>query len=132
VFRNGWFYPGDNGALSADDLLIVTGREQAILNIGGDKISPEAVEAVLAQFEGVTEAGAFAAPSELGVNEIRAIVVGDRPLDEAQVRAHCIALLPPAFVPTRFLFVERLPRNEMGKIERRLLPALAGQLARGT
>jgi acyl-coenzyme A synthetase/AMP-(fatty) acid ligase len=131
VFRNGWFYPGDNGTLSADDLLIVTGREQAILNIGGDKISPEAVEVVLAQFEGVTEAGAFTEQNELGVNEIRAVVVGDRPLNEAELRAHCAAMLPPAFVPTRFQFVERLPRNEMGKIERRLLPALAGQPALG-
>jgi acyl-coenzyme A synthetase/AMP-(fatty) acid ligase len=126
VFRNGWFYPGDNGTLSADDLLIVTGREQSVLNVGGDKVNPEAVEAAIAQFEGVTEVGAFTAPSDLGINEIRAVVVGDRVLDEAQLRAHCAALLPPAFVPTRFLFAERLPRNEMGKVERRLLPTLAG------
>ena len=40
VFRDGWFYPGDLGTLSADGLLVIAGREQAVLNLGGDKISP--------------------------------------------------------------------------------------------
>ena len=40
VFRDGWFYPGDLGTLNTDGLLVITGREQAVLNLGGDKISP--------------------------------------------------------------------------------------------
>ena len=40
VFRDGWFYPGDIGSLNVEGLLIVTGRQQAVLNIGGDKVSP--------------------------------------------------------------------------------------------
>jgi acyl-CoA synthetase (AMP-forming)/AMP-acid ligase II len=54
VFRDGWFYPGDLGTLSAEGLLVVTGRELAVLDLGGDKISPEAIEAVLSQFPGIT------------------------------------------------------------------------------
>src|SRR5262249_7763794 len=37
VFRDGWFYPGDIGSLNSDGLLAVAGREQAVLNLGGDK-----------------------------------------------------------------------------------------------
>ena len=62
VFRDGWFYPGDVGTLNADNLLVIAGREQAVLNLGGDKISPEAIELVLSQFKGVIEFGGLQHP----------------------------------------------------------------------
>lgn len=43
VFRNGWFYPGDLGSLTPDNLLIISGRQNNILNIGGEKIAAERV-----------------------------------------------------------------------------------------
>jgi acyl-CoA synthetase (AMP-forming)/AMP-acid ligase II len=121
VFRDGWFYPGDVGTLSADNLLVIGGREQAVLNLGGDKINPERIEHVLAQFKGVLEAAAFSAPNEYGVNEVCAVVVSREKLDEAALRAHCEARLARPFVPARFYFADSLPHNEMGKIDRRKL-----------
>jgi acyl-CoA synthetase (AMP-forming)/AMP-acid ligase II len=59
AFRNGWFYPGDLGTVMPDGLLVVGGRETAILNLGGEKINPERIEQVLASCPGVVEAGAF-------------------------------------------------------------------------
>ena len=61
AFRDGWFYPGDLGMLNADGLFIVKGRAQTVLNLGGDKISPEAIELVLSQYPGVIEAAALSA-----------------------------------------------------------------------
>jgi acyl-CoA synthetase (AMP-forming)/AMP-acid ligase II len=46
-FRDGWCYSGDIGMLTADRLLIISGREKAVLNLGGDKVSPERIEQVL-------------------------------------------------------------------------------------
>ena len=121
VFRNGWFYPGDIGAIDANNLLTITGREQSVLNVGGDKINPERIESVLTLMQGVTEAAAFTAPNPLGVNEICVAVVTGDAFDERMIREHCTARLPASFVPTRIFKVDRLDRNEMGKIDRRKL-----------
>ena len=69
-FRDGWFYPGDLGMVTSDRLLIITGREKAVINLGGDKINPETIEAVLASFPGVVHAAAFGRPDDLGVERI--------------------------------------------------------------
>src|SRR5262249_18763578 len=97
VFRDGWFYPGDIGSLNSDGLLAVAGREQAVLNLGGDKISPEAVESVLAQFKGVTEAAALAMPNAEGNNEICAVLVTQGSIDEDMLRVQCEASIPRPF-----------------------------------
>jgi len=124
VFRGGWFYPADLGVLSAENLLTVTGREQTVLNLGGDKISPEAVELVLSQFKGVIEAAAFSAPNAYGNNEVYALVVSQERLEEQKLRAHCENRLSRTFVPVKFFATEAIPHNEMGKIDRRRLQEL--------
>ena len=43
AFRNGWFYPGDIGAVTADNVLVISGRQTAVLNVGGNKMGPEAI-----------------------------------------------------------------------------------------
>jgi acyl-CoA synthetase (AMP-forming)/AMP-acid ligase II len=125
AFRNGWFYPGDIGTLDTGDLLVITGREQTVLNVGGDKVSPEAIERVLAAFPGVLEVGAFSALNELGSHEIRAVVVGGQPIDRDKLLVHCKAHLPAGSVPARLFVADTLPRNEMGKVDRRALPERA-------
>jgi acyl-CoA synthetase (AMP-forming)/AMP-acid ligase II len=126
AFRNGWFYPGDVGTLNSDGLLTITAREQSVLNLGGDKISPESIELILTQFKGVEQAAVATVPNEYGNDEIYAMVVSRHKADEGALRAHCEALLPRSFMPAKFLFPDSLPRNEMGKIDRRQLRMLIG------
>ena len=130
VFRDGWFYPGDIGALNAEGLLVIAGREQNTLNLGGDKINPELVEQTLAQYNGILEAAAFSAPNEYGNNEIYALVVAEGKLDERELRTYCEARLQRSFVPLKFLLVDRLPHNDMGKIDRRRLQEQGNQALR--
>lgn len=125
VFRDGWFYPEDLGTLSAAGLLVITGRAHAMLNLGGDKISPESIELVLAQFPGVAEAAAFAMPNEYGNNQVCAIVATRESLDEQALRAHCEAQIPRPFAPVKYLLVESLPHNENGKLDRRRVQEMA-------
>ena len=121
VFRDGWFYPGDLGQFTSEGLLVITGREQAVLNLGGDKLNPEKVELVLLQFKGVIEAAVFGLPNEYGNNEVCAAVASRDKLDEQALRAHCEALVPRGFAPVRFIFADSLPHNDMGKVDRRRL-----------
>ncbi len=118
VFRDGWFYPGDIGRIDTHGLLTITGREHAVLNLGGDKISAEFIESVLTAFPDVIQAAVIEKPNALGVNEVWAIVVSRGQRDEPALRAHCKAGMAQIFVPVRFEFAESLPRNAMGKIDR--------------
>ncbi len=123
-FLEDWFYPGDLGHLDAEGLLVISGRGKTVMNLGGDKVKPELVEQVLASFNGVTDAAVFAVGTELGVDEICALVVGSK-WDETGLRNHCGTKLPENFIPRRFVAVDSLPRNALGKLERRLLPEIA-------
>jgi acyl-CoA synthetase (AMP-forming)/AMP-acid ligase II len=68
-FVVGWFRTGDLGAIDQDGYLFLTGRIKNIINRGGEKISPEHVEDVLAGCRGVTEAAVFAIPDATFENE---------------------------------------------------------------
>lgn len=124
-FRDGYFYSGDIGHLTPDGLLVITGREKAALNIGGDTVAPELVEDVITSFEGLSEAGVFAMDNDLGNAELSALVVTTGAIDEAALRRHCAARLPPSCVPIRFVVVDALPRGGQGKLERKRLPEIA-------
>ncbi|MGZ3411174.1 MAG: class I adenylate-forming enzyme family protein [Xanthobacteraceae bacterium] len=125
IFRDGWFYPGDIGTVSEDRLLTIVGRQQAVINVGGDKISPELIETTIAAFPGVIHAAAFSRPNDVGIQQIWAIVTASDDLDLAAVREHCSRLLAPPFVPVKVLQLRQLPLNEMGRVDRKLLPELA-------
>jgi acyl-CoA synthetase (AMP-forming)/AMP-acid ligase II len=123
AFHDGCFYPGDIGRVTADGLLILTGREQAVLNLGGDKVSPERIEQVLMSFAGVQQAAAFTVPNAAGVGELVAAVVMAG-FDAQALRRHCEQALPVEFVPARFVLVADIPQNDMGKLDRRRLVEL--------
>lgn len=126
-FRDGWFYPGDLGTVTDERLLLITGREKAVINLGGDKVNPETIEAVLGSFPGVVHAATFGRPDDLGVERIWAFVTGASDLDLDAIRAHCAAKLPQLFVPVKIFQIKRMPLNAMGRIDRASLPdALSG------
>jgi acyl-coenzyme A synthetase/AMP-(fatty) acid ligase len=117
-FRNGWFYPGDLGSITREGLLIISGRQKSILNVGGEKIKPEAIEDVLASFAEGVQGAALAVVNQLGVEEVWALIVSRQQIDETRLRQHCQNKLASIFVPKKFIMIEKLPRNEMGKLDR--------------
>jgi acyl-CoA synthetase (AMP-forming)/AMP-acid ligase II len=117
VFRDGWFYCGDVGAVSADGLLTVIGRDTDFINAGGNKVSPKLVEDVLLSVPGVTDAAAFGVPDRMGVVQIWAAVVATSPMDAKVLQAVCRDKLAEKS-PKYFLQTPVLPRNANGKIVR--------------
>ena len=124
-FRDGYFYSGDVGHVTPEGLLVITGREKTALNLGGDTVSPESVEAIITSFDAVAEAGVFALNNNLGIAELSALIVARSPIDESSLREHCARRLPPSCVPVRFIIVDALPRGGQGKIDRHRLPEIA-------
>lgn len=129
IFRDGWFYPGDIGSLTTDGMLIISGRQTAVLNLGGEKIAPEAIEEVVVSCNAMP-AGAAVVITKDGFDEIWVAIESEKPLDRERLHQFCHENLPARFVPKRFVAVPCLPRNAMGKLDRaQLRQMLEGEVA---
>jgi acyl-CoA synthetase (AMP-forming)/AMP-acid ligase II len=124
-FRDGWFYPGDIGAITADRALIISGRSKSIIDLGGDKINPEVIEAALLSYPGVVHAVAFGRANAFGIEEVWAAVEARSEIDSEAARAHCAQKLSPEMVPARVIALSRMPRNVGDKIDRDKVIGLA-------
>ena len=63
AFRDGWFYPGDLGWWGPAGELVISGRLDEIINLGGEKVDPTTVDEVLCSVRGITGAASFRDPS---------------------------------------------------------------------
>jgi acyl-CoA synthetase (AMP-forming)/AMP-acid ligase II len=117
-FRDGWFYPGDVGSLRPDGLFSLSGRDEFILNMGGDKMKPETIEEILLRFPGIADAAVAARVDSRGSNQVHAYVVTRGNIDQSHLTEFCKSKLRIGFVPASVVFVESIPRNVMGKIDR--------------
>jgi acyl-CoA synthetase (AMP-forming)/AMP-acid ligase II len=129
AFRNGWFYPGDVGTVWPDGMVSLVGRSSEIINSGGVKVSPTAIEERLLRLPGVTEAAAFGVPDSQGIERIWAAIVADPPVEEAVLDAFCDRS-PTGEAPEVILRLTALPKTESGKVLRRTLRDMALTMAR--
>jgi acyl-coenzyme A synthetase/AMP-(fatty) acid ligase len=119
AFDDGWFLSGDRGFVTGKGLLFLAGRESDVVNLGGNKIDPGAVERVIEQHAGVLECAVVPVQHrEGGALRLFAFIVSDAPIDEASIVSHCSAHLPKWQMPHRFIRAKDLPRNESGKVMR--------------
>ena len=124
VFRDGWFYPGDLGSLTADDILIISGRIDDVLNVGGGKFPAEKLEALLTSIPGVTEAAVFVETNKHGVEEVWAATVGPGKDECRNDPGLCRPRMPAAFVPANVATLDAIPLTAAGKIDRPRLKEL--------
>ena len=129
-FRDGWFYTGDIGKVTADGYLVISGRAVEIINHGGMKVSPRTIEDVLLAMPEISEAAAFGMPDRDGVIQVAAAVVARAPIDIAALNRTCAARLGP-LAPRTVLQVGQLPRNANGKVMTRALIELASRTGQG-
>lgn len=119
---DGRFVSSDLGEVLADGRLRILGRADDIIVSGGVNVPPQAVEDVLAGCPEVGEVAVTGQPHPRWGMTLVALYTGTTPVAtlEAWARAH----LASAQRPRRFLRVERLPRNAMGKLLRNELKGL--------
>jgi len=123
-FRDGWFYPGDLGAVTQNRILLLAGRVDNVINAGGRKINPHSIEDALTALDEVNEAAAFIASVGNGADKIWVAVEPRRGADASDLKTLCRQQLKDG--PVDYLIVlEKLPRNAMGKVSRRELRKLA-------
>lgn len=123
ALRDGWLYTGDLARRDAQGFYYIVGRKGLRINVGGFKVNPEEVEAVLLTHPSVREAVVLAMPDPRRGQNVRAVVVL-RPGISATVsdlRHFCRASLATYKVPRHFEFRAELPRSPLGKVLRHLL-----------
>ncbi|MCD6061286.1 MAG: hypothetical protein K0S16_1597 [Moraxellaceae bacterium] len=120
-FRDGWFYPGDRGLLQPNGLLRLAGRNSEVINRGGVKIDPAAVDQVLVEWPGVRDAAAFGVEDATGTLQPAVALVTDAGFELEGLRAALVKKFTPASAPRLYFFADSIPRNEMGKVMRQQL-----------
>jgi fatty-acyl-CoA synthase len=118
-FRDGWFLTGDVGRRLADGRIVLEGRLDDRMNLGGRKIMPAVLENAALACPGVRDCAAFSVPDPTGLEAGWLAVVAEPGLDAAQLGRHLQqrdGLPVPAFA-----WIESIPRNSMGKVERHVL-----------
>ena len=123
-FVDGWFYPGDLGRISTDGLITVLGREDEVMNIGGEKYLPDVLEGPILALPGVTDAAAFALDDAQGVTQPWLAIVRGEGFDERLVSP----ALPAGMPPVRIAWTDAIPKTPLGKVQRELLKTAARAL----
>ena len=121
---DGWFVTGDYAGKAADGTYSILGRTSVdILKSSGYKISALDIEAVLLQSSDIAEAAVLGVPDET-YGQIIAAVIAPREgvtLTEASVTNHCKQSLAKYKLPRLMKFVDAIPRNAMGKVNKKQL-----------
>lgn len=128
-YPGGWFRTGDVGVADPENgYLTITGRSKEMIISGGLNVYPREVEFALEGHAGVEQAAVVGVPSERWGEEVVAFIVeaGDDYVDVEALGTHARERLSSYKVPKRFIKVEDLPRNEMGKVLRDELIEKAG------
>lgn len=117
-----WFHTGD---LAVQDpgtgYVTLLGRRHELIISGGFNIYPREIEELLVTYPGVREAAVVGVPHpEWGEVPMACLVCDDTP-DESALIDWCKTQLAGFKVPRQFRYVNELPRNAMGKIQKHLL-----------
>jgi len=116
---DGYFITGDVGRRDPDGRVWISGRAKDLIISGGYNVYPKEVELVLDEMDGVVESAVIGLPHPDFGEGVAAVVIGRG--DEAALIAAARSRLAAFKTPKRILFVDELPRNAMGKVQKNLL-----------
>jgi malonyl-CoA/methylmalonyl-CoA synthetase len=124
VLRDGWFRTGDLATRASDGYIRIVGRRATdLIKSGGFKIGAGEIEGALLEHAEVQEAAVTGEPdADLGERIVAWVVprAGAQPSTEA-LADHVAHLLTPHKRPRVVHLVHELPRNEMGKVQKKRL-----------
>ena len=123
IDKDGWVHTSDMGYRDEDGYFYLAGRATDMIIRAGENISPEEVEAVLRAHPKVEEVAVIGIPDEEWGEQPKAIVVLKKGeiVTAEEIMEYCREGLASFKRPRSVVFVDELPRNQMGKILKRVL-----------
>ena len=120
---DGFFITGDLARVDEDGYVHIVGRDKDLVISGGYNIYPKEIETELDAMDHIFESAVFGvADSDFGEKVIAAIVLeaaGDE--KRASIDTHMATRLARFKRPSEIYFIENLPRNAMGKVQKNIL-----------
>ena len=128
ALRNGWLFTGDLAKCDKDGFFSIVDRKKDIIKTSGYLVFPAEVEEVLCNFPTVAEAAVIGVPDEERGEIVKAIIVArdGASVNLPSLEAHCLQHLGKQKRPRQFEIVKELPKNFLGKIQRRRLREAEG------
>jgi acyl-CoA synthetase (AMP-forming)/AMP-acid ligase II len=123
AMREGWMHTGDVGRLDEDGFLYIVDRKRDLIVSGGFNVFPRQVEDVLTAHAAVAQAAVIAVPHEKWGEAVLAVVV-TRPgvaVGEQELIDHVKAELGSVCAPKSVVFVDEVPLNVTGKVDKKSL-----------
>jgi acyl-CoA synthetase (AMP-forming)/AMP-acid ligase II len=131
AIRGGWVHSGDIGYLDASGYLYIVDRKKDMVVTGGFNVFPRQVEDILMTHDDVTMCAVIGVPDDKWGEAVKAVVVRREgaTVDAAELQALVKARKGAVWAPKTVDFVDALPVNASGKLDKRTLkaPYWAGQ-----
>lgn len=128
---DGWFITGDLASIDADGYVTIVGRQKDLIITGGLNVYPKEIEALIDDLPGVLESAVIGVPHPDFGEAVVAIVVPDDPgLDAGRVQAALANDLANFKQPKKVVVADALPRNTMGKVQKKALRETHAELFR--
>jgi len=129
ISPDGWLRTGDMGWIDDEGYIYLAGRGDDMIIRGGENISPEEVEDVLHSHPQVEEAAVIGVPDPDWGQQPRAIVALKKGEDTTQeeIMEYCRTRLAGFKRPRSVIFVDSIPRNQLGKLLKKELREKYGQ-----
>lgn len=121
VFRDGWFHSGDMVRIDEEGFITVVDRIKDVINTGGVLVASREVEDALYTHDAVAEVAVVGTPDDRWIEAVTAFVVLKGEAAPSRLIAHAKAKLAGYKVPKNVHVVEELPRNQSGKLLKRVL-----------
>ncbi len=119
--EDGFFRTGDIGSMAADGRLTIVGRNSDMIISGGYNVYPKEIEIQLEEVEGVVETAVVGLPHPDFGEGVAAFVVAKPDVNELDLREAVVDRLANFKQPKAYIFVDDLPRNAMGKVQKAVL-----------
>ncbi len=119
---DGWFITGDLGQKDADGYVTIVGRDKDLIITGGFNVYPKEIESLIDDIPGVLESAVIGVPHpDFGEAVVAVVVKENGALTESDITAVTGSNLAKFKQPKQLFFVSELPRNTMGKVQKKAL-----------
>lgn len=117
--KDGFFITGDMARIDKNGYINIVGRDKDLIISGGLNVYPKEVEMIIDEIEGVQESAVFASPhKDFGEAVVVAVVRKTEIITENMVISYLMDKLAKYKQPKKVIFLDNLPRNTMGKVQK--------------